>query len=216
MPLRGLDHAVAARAQAARIERAQALLVLDQQDGALPGQVGPRLRLGRRRLGRAVRGRGVGLDLLLGMMPRQEDVERGALTGLGVDIDEAAGLLDDAVDRRQAEAGALADFLGREERLEDLVDDVGGNAGAGVGDVDPARSPPPACPCRRAGRHSSAVTLAVRTVSLPPSGIASRALTARLTITCSNCETSTLTGHRSRPCTRSSLTFSPISRAAAW
>ena len=31
--------------------------------------------------------------------------------------------------------------------------------------------------------------------------MASRALTARLTITCSNCEISTLTGHRSRPCT---------------
>jgi len=46
--------------------------------------------------------------------------------GLGVHIDEAAGLLDDAIDRRQAEAGALADFLGGEERLEDLVDDLAG------------------------------------------------------------------------------------------
>ncbi len=49
-----------------------------------------------------------------------------------VGIDEAAGLLDDAVDRRQAEAGALADFLGRKERLEDLVDDLRRNAGAGI------------------------------------------------------------------------------------
>ena len=71
------------------------------------------------------------------MMPRQEDAERGALTGLGVDIDKAAGLLDDAIHRRQAEAGALADFLGREERLKDLVDDLRGNAGAGVDDIDP-------------------------------------------------------------------------------
>jgi hypothetical protein len=70
------------------------------------------------------------------MMPGQEDVERGAAIGLGLHIDEAAGLFDDAIDRRQAEAGALADFLGREERLEDLVDDVGRNAGAGVGNVD--------------------------------------------------------------------------------
>ncbi len=71
------------------------------------------------------------------MVPRQEDVERGALVRFGVHIDEAAGLLDDAIDRRQAEAGALADFLGREERLEDLVDDLGRNSRAGVRDVDP-------------------------------------------------------------------------------
>ena len=59
---------------------------------------------------------------------------------------------------------------------------------------------------------SAAATLAVRIVSLPPSGMASRALTARLTITCSNCEMSAFTGHRSRPCLTSSSTFSPISR----
>ena len=40
----GLDHAVAARAQAARVERAQAVLVFDQKDRALPGQIGFRLR----------------------------------------------------------------------------------------------------------------------------------------------------------------------------
>src|SRR5471032_2683806 len=45
--------------------------------------------------------------------------------------------------------------------------------------------------------------------------MASRALTAKLTITCSNCEMSTLTGHRSRPCTTSSVTFSPISRLSS-
>ena len=37
-------------------------------------------------------------------------------------------------------------------------------------------------------------------MSLPPSGMASRALTARLMITCSNCATSALTGQRSRTC----------------
>ena len=70
-------------------------------------------------------------------MPRQEDAERGALARFRIHIDEAAGLLDDAIDGRQPKAGALADFLGGEERLEDLVDDVGGNPGAGVGDIDP-------------------------------------------------------------------------------
>jgi hypothetical protein len=77
------------------------------------------------------------LRLLLDMVPRQEDPERGALADFAVDIDEAAGLLDDAVDGGEAEAGALADFLGREERLEDLVADLGRDAGTGVGDVDP-------------------------------------------------------------------------------
>ena len=48
----------------------------------------------------------------------------------------AAGLLDDAVDGRKAEPGALADLLGREERLEDLGLDLRRNAGAGVLDLD--------------------------------------------------------------------------------
>ena len=42
-------------------------------------------------------------------------------------------------------------------------------------------------------------------MSLPPFGIASRAFTARFTTTCSSCETSAFTGHRSRPCTASSV-----------
>ena len=57
-----------------------------------------------------------------------------------------------------------------------------------------------AAPCIR-----SAVTFAVRTVSLPPFGIASRAFTARFTTTCSSCDTSAFTGQRSRPCTSSSV-----------
>ncbi len=39
---------------------------------------------------------------------------------LAFDRDVAAALLDDAVDHRQAEAGALARLLGGEEGLEDL------------------------------------------------------------------------------------------------
>ena len=53
---------------------------------------------------------------------------------LGVGEDVAARLLDDAVDGRQAKAGALADFLGGEERLEHLAEHVGRDAAAGVGD----------------------------------------------------------------------------------
>src|SRR5262249_11150466 len=134
-----LDHAVAARAQAPRIQRTQALLVLDEQDGALPGEIGPRrLRLGRYFLRRAIGGVRLGMNLLLFLtVPRQEDRERGAPALLGIDIDEATGLLDDAVHGRQPEPGALADLLGREERLEDLFPDVGGNARAGIRDLDP-------------------------------------------------------------------------------
>ena len=53
-----------------------------------------------------------------------------------VDIDEAAGLLDDAVDGGEPESGALAHLFGREERLEYLVDDRCRDAGAGIDDFD--------------------------------------------------------------------------------
>ena len=51
---------------------------------------------------------------------------------------------------------------------------------------------------------SAADTFPVRIASLPPSGIASRALTARFTTTCSNWFTSAFTNQRSRPWLRSS------------
>ena len=49
----------------------------------------------------------------------------------------AAGAGDDAVERREAEPGALARRLGGEERLEHAGEYLGGNAGAGVGDPQP-------------------------------------------------------------------------------
>ena len=69
-------------------------------------------------------------------MARQVDAEGRALADLAVGEDVAARLLDDAVDGGQAEAGALADILGGEERLEDLGHDLGRHAGAGVLDLD--------------------------------------------------------------------------------
>src|SRR6478752_8023962 len=68
-------------------------------------------------------------------MPRQENTKRRA-AWFGVRVDKAAGLFDDSIDRRQAEASALADFLGGKERFEDLLDNVGRNAGAGVADFN--------------------------------------------------------------------------------
>ena len=49
---------------------------------------------------------------------RQEDFEDRALAEAAGDLDPALVLLDDAIDRRQPEPGALANFLGGEERLE--------------------------------------------------------------------------------------------------
>ena len=67
---------------------------------------------------------------------RQIDGESRALAGRARDLDVAAGLLGKAERLAEAEAGSLADFLGREERLEDRVDMIGRNAGAGVRDSD--------------------------------------------------------------------------------
>jgi hypothetical protein len=50
---------------------------------------------------------------------------------LAIDRDHAAMLLrDDVVGDRQTEASAFASWLGGEERLEQLVPEVGGNADA--------------------------------------------------------------------------------------
>jgi len=106
------------------------------------------------------------------MVARQVDAQRGALADFGVDANLAARLLDEAVDHRQAEPGALADRLGGEERLEGTRDDGGRHAGAGIahaqrqvfarGHVVLARGPfveRQVCRCHRdapAGRHGIA------------------------------------------------------------
>ena len=53
------------------------------------------------------------------------------------DRDIAAGLLGEAERLAQPEAGALADFLGGEERLENRIQVRSGDAGAGIGDRRP-------------------------------------------------------------------------------
>ena len=62
--------------------------------------------------------------------------EARALADGAVAGDRAAVLLHDAVGDRQAEAGALADLLRREERIVDPRELFGRNPGAGVGDFD--------------------------------------------------------------------------------
>ena len=68
---------------------------------------------------------------------RQADGEFGELADFAVDRDRAAMLLrDDVVADRQAEPGALAGRLGREERLEQLVADLRRDADAVVAHPD--------------------------------------------------------------------------------
>src|SRR5580704_4924188 len=68
---------------------------------------------------------------------RQPYRELAVVADLAIHSDAAAMLLrDDIVGDRQAEAGALAGWLGSEEWLEQLVPDVGRNAGAVVPHAD--------------------------------------------------------------------------------
>ena len=127
----GLQHGIAALRQGARTEGAHGLLVLDQQHRAVAGMVGGGLGLAVR-LGRS-RSR---LLHLLAEMARQIDAEHGAASHRAVAEDEPARLLDEAIHHRQAEPGALADLLGGEEGLEDLVDDLLRDTCAGILDLD--------------------------------------------------------------------------------
>src|SRR6516162_11645376 len=68
---------------------------------------------------------------------RQADRELGELALPAVDRDRAAVLLGDNVPAdRQAEPGPFAGRFGREERLKQLVPDLGCNAGAVVAHLD--------------------------------------------------------------------------------
>jgi hypothetical protein len=68
----------------------------------------------------------------LGRRGRQRDRDRRAAADGAVDRDLTAQLLDDAVDRRQSEAGAAAARLGRVERLERALPHAVGHASAVV------------------------------------------------------------------------------------
>ena len=156
-------------------------------------------------------GRALGRD-----MARQIDLERGALADLALHRDEAAGLLDDAVDGRKTKARAVADRLGGEERLENLGLVFRRDADAGVGDFDQHIV---------AGRHQSGadrarageqVAFEVRMVTVPPSGgMASRAFTTRLTIAFEIWPSSARTAQRSGACSNFRVTRSPSSRRSS-
>ena len=113
-----LEHRIAARRQRAGAEGAHRLLVLDQQDRAVPRSCvgGAASCAWLSGFGSSTCGSIARECAAAGRCGRSCPCRR-----VGIAVDEAAGLLDDAVDHRQAEARALADLLGGEERLEDLV-----------------------------------------------------------------------------------------------
>ena len=124
---------------------------------------------------------------------RQIDRDGGALAERARDLHGAAGLMREAIDLRQPEAGALADRLGGEERIEHLGDDVRRDADAGVAaPLMATYSPAPT------GSPAPSVDVLRRVmVTVPPSGMASRALMTRLTSAISNSLMSTVIGQAS-------------------
>ena len=70
-----------------------------------------------------------------GPVLRQEHPDGRSAAGRALDRDRAAALADDSVDRGEAESGALADGLGREERVERVGRGLGVHARAGVADA---------------------------------------------------------------------------------
>src|SRR5262249_8809032 len=63
---------------------------------------------------------------------RKEQAHASSSTGTALDGHGSLMTLDDAKDHRQTEAGALANFLGREERVDGLVENLGAHAAAVV------------------------------------------------------------------------------------
>ena len=72
---------------------------------------------------------------LEGLMDGEADLEAG-IAGDGAERDGAAHFPDKAMDGVKAEAGAVADALGREEGLENAGLNVFGDAGTVVTDFD--------------------------------------------------------------------------------
>ena len=104
------------------------LLVVDDED-----------RRGAARDGRGSAGHQVRCLAVIGPVLRhggQRDGEARALADRAVAGDRAVVLAHDAVGDRQAEAGALADGFGGEERIVDARDVFARNPGARIGDFD--------------------------------------------------------------------------------
>ena len=115
----------------------------------------------------------------------QKDLKSRAFANAALHGDPALMLLDDAINRGQAQAGAAVHFLGGEKRLENPAQIFRRDAAAGVAERSgrqTARAPPPGSAARR---RQSMATAEVLMRNWPPRGMASRELTARLSSTCS-------------------------------
>ena len=79
---------------------------------------------------------------------RHVDTKRRADARRRVHLDASAARLDEVPHGGQAETGAAADLLGREERLEDPLEHVARHAHAAVGDAEPLATGESATVCR--------------------------------------------------------------------
>ena len=110
--------------------------------------------------------------------------EGGAFAGRGAHLDLAGVFLDDAVAYREAQAGAASGGFGGEEGIEDARQIFARNARARVGRL---RFRPSRC------------SRTLRTSSMPPEGMASRAFMKRFRKTCCRRLLEPSTGGRSLP-----------------
>ena len=119
----GHEHGVAREAQGVDDEVADQAAVFGEENGLVAaGGLG----LGCLGFGRVV---GIG-------NAGEVDLDRSSASGLAVDGDVTATLLDDAVADGKAQARPLPEGLGREEGFEDAVENLLGHSGSGVGDRD--------------------------------------------------------------------------------
>ena len=126
---------------------------------------------------------------------RQPEDDHGPAPGLAGDGEAAPGLLGELAGHGEAKSRALALRLGGEEWLSRARKRCGVHADAGVR----GRKPDVAAGRRPAGCGAAcSVTMSAATarVSVPPCGMASRALVARFTITVSSSPRSATTGGR--------------------
>ena len=119
----GDRHLIAETAQDLSHQPADRQVVLDDEQGLAP----------TRELGGAASRE---LAFVLARVGGQEHAKASALTELALDADMAAALLDDPEHGREPEPGPFAALLGREEGFEDVVEELGRDAGAGVGDLE--------------------------------------------------------------------------------
>ena len=121
------------------------------------------------------------------------------MTGFGVQPHVPAGLFDESVHLREPEARSFADVLGREERLERLREDLLVHAVPRVGHADRDVATRLQIDAVGAACEPAISTFCVSIVSLPPSGMASRALRTRFRIMLSSWFGSASVSHSAVP-----------------